>query len=254
MTVTFLGTGTSQGVPVIACDCHTCSSVDYRDKRLRSSVLIEVDGINVVVDTGPDFRQQMLAERVKSIDAILFTHAHKDHTAGMDDIRSFNFRQKKEMPVYGQPGTLDQLKAEFSYVFSDEKYPGVPQVSLNPIPNKPFFINNTEIIPVEVMHHKLPVFGYRIRDFTYITDTNFIADKEKTKIKGTNVLVLNALQKKPHISHFTLNEALALAEELVPQKTFLTHISHKLGRHSEVTKELPNDVELAYDGLKIEIG
>ncbi len=251
MKVTFLGTGTSQGVPVIACECEVCTSLDYRDKRLRSSILVETPEFQLVVDTGPDFRQQMIRERVKRLDAVLFTHAHKDHTAGLDDVRSFNFLQKKEMPVYGQAHALDQLKTEFSYIFSENKYPGIPQVSLNPIDNKPFEVNGRRITPIEVMHHKLPVFGYRIGNFTYITDANFITDEEKEKIVGSEVLVLNALQKTEHISHFTLDEAVALAEELKPKKTYFTHISHKLGLHSSVSKELPENVELAHDGLTL---
>ncbi|MEP5614078.1 MAG: MBL fold metallo-hydrolase [Cyclobacteriaceae bacterium] len=254
MKITFLGTGTSQGVPVIACNCEVCKSLDYRDKRLRSSVLIETQDLQFIVDTGPDFRQQMLRERVRKLDAVLFTHAHKDHTAGMDDIRSFNFLQKKEMPLYGQQETLDQLKAEFAYIFSGSQYPGLPQVSLNPIENAAFDVGGTEVIPIEVMHHKLPVFGYRIGDFTYITDANFISEDEKKKIEGSEVIVLNALQKKEHISHFTLDEAVALLQELKPKKAYLTHISHNLGSHSDVSKELPENIYLAHDGLTVSLG
>ena len=253
MKVIFLGSGTSQGVPVIACACEVCTSIDHRDKRLRSSIYFECDNFKLIVDTGPDFRQQVLSARITELDAILFTHAHKDHTAGMDDIRSFNFHQKKEMPVYGQILALDQIKKEFAYIFSENKYPGIPQVNLNPIENQPFEINGKVIIPIEVMHHKLPVFGYRIDDFTYITDANFIAEEEKEKIEGTKVLVFNALQKREHISHFTLDQALKLIEELKPEKAFLTHIGHQLGLHSEVAKELPENVNLAYDGLSIVI-
>ncbi|MEP1096450.1 MAG: MBL fold metallo-hydrolase [Cyclobacteriaceae bacterium] len=253
MKITFLGTGTSQGVPVIACSCEICKSLDYRDKRLRSSVLVDTEGLQFIIDTGPDFRQQMLRERVRKLDAVLFTHAHKDHTAGMDDIRSFNFLQKKEMPLYGQQQTLDQLQAEFAYIFSGSKYPGLPQVSLNPIENVPFNINGMEVMPIEVMHHKLPVFGYRIGNFTYVTDANFISDDEKQKMEGSEVIVLNALQKKEHISHFTLDEAVALLQELKPKKAYLTHISHNLGLHSEVSKELPENIFLAHDGLTISI-
>lgn len=253
MTVTFLGTGTSQGVPVIACNCEICRSIDYRDKRLRSSIYIENDHVKLIVDTGPDFRQQILRERISELDAVLFTHAHKDHTAGLDDIRSFNFHQKKEMPVFGKQEVLDQLKQEFSYIFAEKKYPGIPQVSLNEITNEPFVVNNQEVSPIEVLHHKLSVFGFRINDFTYITDANYISDEEKKKIKGSKILVLNALQKQPHISHFTLDEAISLANELGAEKTYFTHISHRLGLHSEVSKELPENVELAWDGLKLTI-
>lgn len=251
MKVTFLGTGTSQGVPVIACTCEICTSLDYRDKRLRSSILVETEQYAIIVDTGPDFRQQMLRERVSKLDAVLFTHAHKDHTAGMDDIRSFNFHQRKEMPLYGQAMVLDQIKTEFAYIFSGSKYPGIPQVKLNAIENEPFQINEKEIIPVEVMHHKLPVFGFRFDKFTYITDANYISEEEKKKIKGSDVIVLNALQKSEHISHFTLDQAVELLQELQPKEAYLTHISHKLGLHSEVSKELPENIHLGYDGLTI---
>ncbi len=253
MKVTFLGTGTSQGVPVIGCGCEVCTSIDFQDNRLRSSVHIEVDDLSLVIDTGPDFRQQMLRNRVKKLDAVLFTHAHKDHTAGMDDIRSFNFLQKMDMPIYASSGVINQLKNEFAYVFAESKYPGVPQVKVHAITNDLFTINTTQIRPIEVMHDKLPVFGFRINDFTYITDANYISDKEKEKIKGSKILVLNALQKKPHISHFTLEEALGIIAELKPTKAYLTHISHKLGKHREVKSELPENVEPAWDGLVIEI-
>ena len=253
MKVTFLGTGTSQGVPVIGCTCEVCSSVDYRDKRLRSSILIETDAFQVVVDTGPDFRQQMLRERVRRLDAVLFTHAHKDHTAGMDDIRSFNFLQRKDMPIYGEIDVLEQLKSEFAYIFMAKKYPGIPQVALNTITTAPFSIQDQEIIPIRVMHHKLPVLGFRVGDFTYITDANYISEEEKAKVKGSKVVVLNALQKTEHISHFTLDQALELMQELNPEKGYLTHISHRLGLHRDVSNELPDNVELAWDGLQVVI-
>lgn len=253
MIVTFLGTGTSQGVPVIACDCEVCRSVDYRDKRSRSSIHIQVDHKSFVIDTGPDFRTQMLRERIKRLDAILFTHEHKDHTAGLDDVRSFNFIQKKDMPVYGREQVLNQLKKEFSYIFSENKYPGVPRVNLNEITNQNFSIDGVSIQPIDVMHYKLPVFGFRIGDFTYITDANYISPKEIEKIKGSKVLVLNALQKTEHISHFTLQEAVDLATEIGVEQTYLTHISHKMGKHMHVEKELPDNVDLAHDGLKIEL-
>ena len=253
MKVTFLGTGTSQGVPVIGCTCEVCSSVDYRDKRLRSSILIETDAFQVVVDTGPDFRQQMLRERVRRLDAVLFTHAHKDHTAGMDDIRSFNFLQRKDMPIYGEIDVLEQLKSEFAYIFMAKKYPRIPQVALNTITTAPFSNQDQEIIPIRVMHHKLPVLGFRVGDFTYITDANYISEEEKAKVKGSKVVVLNALQKTEHISHFTLDQALELMQELNPEKGYLTHISHRLGLHRDVSNELPDNVELAWDGLQVVI-
>lgn len=252
MIVTFLGTGTSQGVPVIGCDCHICRSLDFQDKRLRSSIHIDVRGKSLVVDTGPDFRQQVLRERVKKLDAVLFTHAHKDHTAGMDDIRSYNFRQRTDMPIYGTVEVIDQLKQEFSYVFATKKYPGVPSVTVNHIDKSSFTIDDIEITPIEVMHYKLPVLGFRIDDFTYITDANYISEEEMKKLEGTKHLVLNALQKEEHISHFTLDEALEVIEKVKPEKAYLTHISHKLGKHRDVSRELPDNVVLAFDGLKIE--
>jgi len=251
LKITFLGTGTSQGVPVIGCECPVCQSVDFQDNRLRSSIHIAVDGQSLVVDTGPDFRLQMLSNRIKKLDAVLFTHEHKDHTAGMDDIRSFNFLQKTDIPVYAHKRVFDQLKQEFAYVFAKSKYPGVPKVQIRLIENEVFHVQQTSVTPVEVLHYKLPVFGFRIKDFTYITDANYIASEEKEKIKGSKVLVLNALQKKSHISHFTLEEALELIDELKPERAYLTHISHKLGLHREVSKELPDHVQLAYDGLMV---
>lgn len=251
MKVTFLGTGTSQGVPVIACSCSICSSIDFHDKRLRSSILIETDQTSLVIDTGPDFRQQMLKERVRKLDAVLFTHEHKDHTAGMDDIRSFNFRQKKDMPIYARENVLNQLKQEFSYVFAEHKYPGIPQVEPIEIKNTPFRINELDILPVEVMHYKMPVFGFKIEKFAYITDAKTISEIEKEKLKDLDILVLNALQKEPHISHFTLEEAIQMVQELKPKKAYFTHISHKLGEHRDVEKELPENINLAYDGLQL---
>jgi phosphoribosyl 1,2-cyclic phosphate phosphodiesterase len=251
LKLTFLGTGTSQGVPVIACDCEVCQSVDFHDKRLRSSVHIEVDGLSLVIDTGPDFRQQMLRERIKRLDAVIFTHEHKDHTAGLDDIRSFNFLQQMDMPVYASTEVITQLKREFSYIFADHKYPGVPLVDVKLLDGKPFTIDQTTITPINVMHFKLPVFGFRIGDFTYITDANYISEEEKEKIKGSKVLVLNALQKTPHISHFTLDEAISLAQELKADQTYFTHISHKLGTHRDVSAQLPENIYLAYDGQQL---
>ncbi len=253
MKVIFLGSGTSQGVPVIGCNCEVCTSVDYRDNRLRSSIYVEMNGVHFVVDTGPDFRQQMLRARINQLDAVLFTHAHKDHTAGMDDIRSFNFKQKKDMPVYARKEVQDQLKQEFSYIFSESKYPGIPKVELNTLDGNPFNVQGQTIHPIEVMHHKLPVYGFRFGDFTYITDANYISDEEKEKIKGSRIIVLNALQKEDHISHFTLDEAVALMQELNPEKGFLTHISHRLGLHMDVSAELPENIELAWDGLTLTI-
>ncbi len=253
MKITFLGTGTSQGVPVIACDCEVCRSIDYRDKRLRTSIHIQTEGKSIVVDTGPDFRQQMLRERIKWLDAVVFTHEHKDHTAGMDDVRSFNFKQQMDMPIYARKNVIEQLKQEFSYIFAEKKYPGVPRIKTNEINGGTFDVEGVEFTPVEVMHYKLPVYGFRIGDFSYITDANYISETEKEKIKGTKVLVLNALQKTEHISHFTLDEAVDLAKEIDAENTYFTHISHKLGRHNDINQELPPGIQLAYDGLKLEL-
>tara|TARA_A100000171_G_C2129189_1_gene145547 strand:+ start:254 stop:1015 length:762 start_codon:yes stop_codon:yes gene_type:complete len=251
--VTFLGTGTSQGVPVIGCTCEVCRSLDFRDKRLRTSIHIEIGGSSIIFDSGPDFRQQILRENITCLDALVFTHEHKDHTAGMDDIRSFNFLQKKDIPVYARKNVIEQLKREFAYIFSETKYPGIPSVDIKEIKNTPFVIGKTEIIPIEVTHFKLPVFGFRIKDFTYITDAKTISDTEKEKIKGSKILVINALQKEEHPSHMTLNEAIALAKEMNADKTYFTHLSHKMGIHKKTEKLLPENIEIAYDGLKIEI-
>ncbi len=253
MKVTFLGTGTSQGVPLIACTCIVCQSNDSRDKRLRTSILIEEKGKTFVIDTGPDFRQQMLRENVKKLDAVLFTHEHKDHIAGFDDIRAFNYIQKRKMDIYASAHVQEAIKREFAYIFSDFKYPGIPEINLFLLENKSTVIHDVDFLPIEVMHYKLPVFGFRVNDFTYITDANYISDTEKEKIKGTKILVLTALRREPHISHFNLEQAIELAKELNPGKTYFTHISHQLGLHAEVQKELPANIELAYDGLKIEV-
>ncbi|WP_299823885.1 MBL fold metallo-hydrolase [uncultured Pontibacter sp.] len=253
MKVTFLGTGTSQGVPVIGCNCEVCRSVDYRDKRLRVSVHLQVDDKSIIIDAGPDFRQQVLRERIKKLDALVFTHEHKDHTAGLDDIRAYNFSQNKDIPLFGEPRVLEQLQREFAYIFADYKYPGIPQVELHSVYNESFEVVGVPFIPIRVLHYKLPVFGYRIGDFTYITDANQISQEEKEKIKGSKVIVLNALRKEPHISHFSLQEAVDLLEELQPEKAYLTHISHLLGQHREVEPQLPDFIRLAYDGLQVEV-
>jgi len=253
VTVTFLGTGTSQGVPVIACGCEVCTSIDPHDNRLRSSIMIESDDKTVVIDSGPDFRYQMLREKVKKLDAIVFTHEHKDHIAGMDDIRAFNYFQNAPVDIYAVPRVQEALKREFAYVFAEFKYPGIPQVNLHTIGLEPFDIGSIHFIPIEVMHYKLPVLGFRINDFTYITDAKTVSPTEVEKIKGTKILVINALQTQSHISHFTLDEAVLFAQEVGAAKTYLTHISHRLGRHEDVSAQLPEGIELAYDGLKIVI-
>lgn len=253
MKVTFLGTGTSQGVPVIGCTCDVCRSLDYRDKRLRTSILLEVKDQTFVIDTGPDFRQQMLREQVKRVDAVIFTHAHRDHTAGLDDVRAYNFLHKMEMPVYGSQQVLDQLKIEYAYAFAPKYYPGIPQLTLTPINGEDFEVNGISLTPLPVMHLHLPVLGFRIGNFSYITDAKFIPPETVKKLEGTEVLVLNALQREQHISHFNLSEALQMVETIRPRRTYFTHISHKMGLHADVEKELPEDVSLAFDGLRLTV-
>ena len=254
MKLTFLGTGTSQGVPVIACDCGVCLSPDIRDKRLRSSVMITINNLNYLIDCGPDFRQQMLREKIQDIRAILFTHEHKDHIAGMDDVRAFNFKHQKDMDVYCDMNVQNALLREFPYVFSDNKYPGVPEVNIHQInSNKSFNIDGNLFTPIEVMHYKLPVLGFRVNDLTYITDAKTISRKEIEKIKGTRVLVVNALRISEHISHFNLKEAISFINEVKPEVAYLTHVSHLMGRSEDVEKQLPDQVILAYDGLQVDI-
>jgi Metal-dependent hydrolases of the beta-lactamase superfamily I len=252
LTVTFLGTGTSQGIPVIACNCEVCTSMDPSDNRLRSSILIDVNGRHIVIDTGPDFRYQMLRERVTHLDAILFTHSHKDHIAGLDDVRAFNRQQGSAIDIYGTGEVHEALRREFYYAFSAKKYPGVPELNLHEITSAPFPLFGVEVIPVEVMHYRMPVMGFRIGEFTYITDAKTVVDAEMEKIAGTKILVVNALQRDPHISHFTLDEAIAFARRVNAEKTYFTHISHRLGRHKAVQVELPEGMELAYDGLVLD--
>jgi phosphoribosyl 1,2-cyclic phosphate phosphodiesterase len=251
VTITFLGTGTSQGVPVIACDCPVCTSLDFRDTRSRSSIHIAFEGQSVVVDTGPDFRFQILRERIKKLDAVLFTHQHRDHTAGLDEIRSFNFKQRSDMPIFASEEVITQLGKDFNYIFAGADYPGLPRIITNVISNQPFKIGTLAILPIQVLHYKLPVFGFRFGDFTYITDANHIPAEEKLKIRGSKTLVLNALQINSHPSHFNLEEALQLVEELEPQTAYFTHISHNLGLHKKIEPTLPPNVHLAYDGLKL---
>jgi phosphoribosyl 1,2-cyclic phosphate phosphodiesterase len=228
-----------------------CTSVDFRDKRLRSSVHIQTDTLSLVIDTGPDFRQQMLRENIQHVDAILFTHAHRDHTAGLDDVRAYNFKQNINMPVYGMKETLHQIQTDFSYIFGPDNYPGLPRLTLFPITPEPFAINGIEIIPLPVLHLKLPVLGFRIGNFAYITDANFIPDETMKKLQGVNHLVLNALQREPHISHFNLDEAIGMVKKIKPGKAWFTHISHKLGTQRTIENELPDGISLAYDGLQL---
>jgi phosphoribosyl 1,2-cyclic phosphate phosphodiesterase len=251
--ITFLGTGTSQGVPIIACQCRVCLSSDPHDKRLRSSILIESETTTIVIDTGPDFRQQMLREDVRWMDAVVFTHEHKDHIAGLDDIRAFNFVLRKRIPVYASEGVQRALKREFAYIFAEFKYPGIPEIDLVTIHDRPFTIGDITLVPIQVMHMKLPVLGFRINDFCYITDANFISEAEMEKLKGVKVLVLNALRREPHPSHFTLEEAIEMSKRIGAEKTYFTHISHQLGTHEEVSQELPGGTEIGYDGLSFEV-
>jgi len=251
LKVKFLGTGTSQGVPVIGCRCEVCRSLDYRDKRLRSSVHVDTGSLSLVIDTGPDFRQQMLREDISKLDAVLFTHSHKDHTAGLDDVRAYNFLHNMDMPVYGQAYVMEQLKVEYAYIFEPHRYPGIPRLNLIPVKDEPFKIGEISIIPLPVKHLHMPVQGFRIGDFSYITDANDIPGETMKRLEGTKVLVLNALQREKHISHFNLEEAVQMAASIGATKTYFTHLSHKMGLHKTVEKELPANVALAFDGLVV---
>lgn len=253
MTIIFLGTGTSLGVPIITCQCPVCQSKDTKDKRLRSSIYIESLSEKLIIDAGPDFRQQILREKITDIDAILLTHEHRDHVAGLDDIRPFNFIKKAPMKIYMEEIVEHRIKEEFSYVFNNPDYPGIPQMDLQRISNAPFKIGNTEIQPIRVFHHKLPIFGYRIGNLAYITDASFIEPSEKLKLKSLDILIINAIRKEEHYSHFNLTQALSLIKEISPKKAYITHISHELGRHAEISQELPNNVFCSYDGLKVTI-
>ena len=252
--IRFLGTGTSQGVPVIACRCDACRSTDEHDKRLRASALVEVNGKNILIDAGPDFRQQLLRENISNIDAILITHEHKDHIGGLDDVRAINYVTGEGIDIYAEDRVLDAIKSDFAYAFADVRYPGVPQMNLHEITGETFTVSNNKIkiIPIRVMHMYLPVYGFRIGNFSYITDANYIADSELEKLKGTKILVLNALRHEEHISHFSLSEALEMAAKINAERTYLTHISHQMGCYAEQEPLLPPNIHFAYDGLTIE--
>lgn len=249
MKITFLGTGTSQGVPVIACDCNTCHSDDSRDKRLRTSLLLENGTTNILFDAGPDFRQQMLNHNVLKLDSILLTHEHRDHIGGLDDVRAFNYKSQDAIDIWAEDRVQKALKKEYSYVFSEFQYPGIPKMRLNDVTESSFRVGDLTIMPVRVFHYRLPVYGFRLGNFAYITDANYIPEESKEKLFGVKYLVINALRKEKHISHFSLREALEFIREISPKKAFLTHISHQMGLHSEISKELPAGVSLAYDGL-----
>ncbi len=254
MKITFLGTGTSQGVPVIACNCNVCSSNDSKDKRYRSSIHIEINNKSIVIDTGPDFRSQMLANNVQRLDAVLFTHEHKDHVAGLDDIRPFNFKQQESISVFASEQVEHALKREYHYIFAEKKYPGIPEISLHRIDLNPFTVfKDIRIIPIEVKHYLMPVLGFRINNFTYITDAKTIDLKEIDKIKGTEVLVINALRIESHPAHFNLDEALQLIDLIKPKEAYLTHISHLFGTHEEIKNVLPENVYVSFDGLQIHV-
>jgi phosphoribosyl 1,2-cyclic phosphate phosphodiesterase len=249
--VTFLGTGTSQGIPLIGCKCPVCLSTNAKDKRLRTSILIESDKTRVVIDTGPDFRQQLLREKTNKLDAVIFTHEHKDHIAGLDDVRAFNYINRMKMPVYATERVQKALHREYAYIFSEEKYPGIPEIEMHAIGEEPFYVGDLLIEPIDVLHYKLPVKAFKVNKFCYVTDANFISEEEKSKLKDLDVLVLNALRREPHVSHFTFSEAQELVKELKPKKAYFVHMAHQLGLHNDVNAELPSNIELAFDGLQI---
>ena len=253
ISITFLGTGTSSGVPMIGCKCEVCLSTNPNDNRLRSSVLVKSATTTFVIDTTPDFRYQMLRIGNDNLDAVLFTHPHKDHTGGLDDIRPYNYFQKKSIHVYANKLTEENLRREYYYAFTSEKLVGLPEIILHTIDETPFMIGDIEIIPIKVWHMKMMVYGYRIGNFTYITDANRIDDDQKEKIKGSEIMVLNSLRKEKHLSHFSLSEAIEIVQELGIKQSYFTHISHQLGLHNAINNELPIGISLAYDGLTIEM-
>jgi phosphoribosyl 1,2-cyclic phosphate phosphodiesterase len=254
LKVTFLGTGTSQGVPPIGCNSPVCLSDNPKDKRLRCSIYIEHNGTGIIVDTGPDFRYQCLRAGIKKVDAVLYTHEHRDHTAGLDDIRPFCFMNQRPMDIYAHERVQAALKEQYAYIFSGFKYPGIPEVNMHEISkDNKFNVNGTEITPIELLHYKLPVLGFRIEDFVYITDANSISREEKEKLRGTKTLVLSALRKTDHISHFTLHDAMDLAREVGAEQTYFIHMSYEMGFHDEVNEELPEGFQLAYDGQVLDL-
>ena len=254
MKITITGTGTSQGVPVIGCDCEVCTSQDPRNKRLRTSAVIKVEGLVFSIDCGPDFRQQMLRARVQSLDALLITHEHNDHIIGLDDVRPFNFMHRTDIPVYGSPRVLEVLRRRFAYIFEKDPYPGAPRIGLHPVfPDHPFEVKGVRVIPVEVMHGSLPVLGFRIGNFAYVTDVKTIAPGELRKLENLDILVISALHHHEHHSHLNLDQALKIIRALKPGRTYLVHMSHRMGLHAEVEAAMPSGVHLAYDGMQIDI-
>ncbi|MFT3748684.1 MAG: MBL fold metallo-hydrolase [Agriterribacter sp.] len=251
--ITFLGTGTSSGVPMIGCGCAVCTSTDKKDKRLRSSILVQSATTTIAVDAGPDFRYQMLRTNTKKLDGIVFTHPHKDHVAGLDDVRGFNYFMQKPMQIYANDMTLEVIIREFPYAFTEKKYPGAPDININTIGNEPFQVGDISIIPVPVWHMQMPVLGFRFGKFTYITDANRIDEESRKLIKGSKIVVLNALRQEKHISHFSLDEAINTVHEMNIPQAYLTHLSHQMGKHEEVSQALPEGVALAYDNLILEI-
>jgi len=253
MKITLLGTGTSQGVPVVGCECDVCKSTDPRDNRLRTAAFVQTGNVNILIDTGPDLRMQLLREHITRVDAILLTHEHKDHLAGLDDIRPIYFMKQEPMDIYALQRVLNVIRKDFDYAFKPNPYPGVPSLQLTPIRDDTFTIRNVEIKPIHVRHLTLPILGYRIGKFAYITDASFISESELNKLKGLDVLVLNALGINKHYSHFNLEEALNIIRILQPKRALLTHVSHRMGLYEEVQKTLPDNVTLGYDGLTVEI-
>lgn len=253
LKVTVLGSGTSQGVPVIACNCHVCTSSDPKDNRLRCSILLETESGNYVIDSGPDFRQQMLREKVQSLNAILFTHEHKDHVAGLDDVRAFNFKENKAIDVYCTFSVEQALRREFHYVFQENSYPGIPRVNLINFGNEPIQLpGSLELIPIRVMHYKMEVFGFRTGNFAYITDAKTVDEEEIAKLQGLDTLIINCLRKELHISHFNLDEALDFVAKVNPKQAYFTHISHMFGTHEEIERELPPNIGVAFDRQQFE--
>lgn len=249
MKITFLGTGTSQGVPVIACSCETCLSDDSRDKRLRTSLLIEKDDTTLVIDAGPDFRQQMLRAGVKKLNAIILTHEHKDHISGMDDVRAFNYMSRDAIDIFAEERVQRAVRKEYSYVFAEYQYPGIPKMRLNPINEEVFTIGTLSILPLRVFHYRMPIYGFRLGNFAYITDANYVPEETKEKIIGVKYLVINALRKEKHLSHFSLREAIDLIRQISPRKAYITHISHQMGRFRDISADLPSGINLAEDEL-----